>query len=81
MTLPQIGPYSLDREIGRGSFANVYYGEHKIEHHPVAIKSVQISKLTRKLLDNLEVEISILKGIQHPHIVKLLDCYVAFVVR
>ena len=32
------------------------------------------SKLTKKLLENLESEIAILKGIQHAHIVQLLDC-------
>ena len=42
-----------------------------------AIKSVIRSKLTAKLLDNLEVEISILKRIHHPNVVGLLDCVVS----
>ncbi|KAK6334835.1 Serine/threonine-protein kinase [Orbilia javanica] len=40
----------------------------------VAIKSVLRSKLNRKLLENLESEIQILKTLDHPHIVALLDC-------
>ncbi|CAJ0829940.1 12870_t:CDS:10 [Entrophospora sp. SA101] len=40
----------------------------------VAIKSVSRSKLTKKLLENLESEIKILKRIQHDHIVQLVDC-------
>ena len=40
----------------------------------MAVKSVLRSKLTKKLLENLESEIAILKGIQHAHIVQLLDC-------
>ena len=41
----------------------------------VAIKSVAKSALkNKKLLDNLEVEIAILKKINNPHIVKLIDC-------
>ncbi|MDC6271478.1 protein kinase, partial [Acetobacter pasteurianus] len=41
---------------------------------PVAIKSVNRSKLkSKKLLENLEIEIQILKTMKHPHIVKLLD--------
>lgn len=40
----------------------------------MAIKSVLRSKLrNKKLLENLEIEISILKDLKHPHIVELLD--------
>ncbi len=40
----------------------------------VAIKSVNLSKLNKKLKDNLYYEIEILKGLHHPHIVALIDC-------
>ncbi|KAL6940516.1 hypothetical protein ACO0QE_004420 [Hanseniaspora vineae] len=41
----------------------------------VAIKSVAKSALkNKKLLDNLEIEIAILKKINNSHIVKLIDC-------
>ena len=40
----------------------------------VAIKSVTLSKLNKKLKDNLTSEIAILKGLKHPHIVALIDC-------
>lgn len=64
----------MGREIGAGSFAKVYLG-HTIDvpSRTVAIKSVLRSRLTKKLLENLESEISILKGIRHPHIVTLID--------
>lgn len=39
-----------------------------------AIKVVQRAKLNRKLLENLESEIQILKKLNHPHIVALTDC-------
>lgn len=39
-----------------------------------AIKVVQRAKLNRKLLENLESEIQILKKLNHPHIVALNDC-------
>jgi serine/threonine protein kinase len=42
----------------------------------VAVKSVKRSKLTKKLLENLESEISILTAIRHDHIVGLIDCQV-----
>ena len=40
----------------------------------VAIKSVNLAKLNKKLKDNLYSEIEILKGLHHPHIVALIDC-------
>ena len=40
----------------------------------MAIKSVNLSKLNKKLKDNLYSEIEILKGLHHPHIVALIDC-------
>jgi serine/threonine-protein kinase ULK/ATG1 len=40
----------------------------------VAIKSVIRSKLTAKLLTNLEAEITIMKSLKHEHIVQLIDC-------
>lgn len=42
----------------------------------MAVKSVKRSKLTKKLLENLESEISILTAIRHDHIVGLIDCQV-----
>ncbi|GAA6042868.1 hypothetical protein JCM8097_007200 [Rhodosporidiobolus ruineniae] len=70
----RIGPYLIGDEIGRGSFATVYRGERFDTHGAVAIKSVIRSKLTVKLLENLESEISILKRITHRNIVELKDC-------
>ena len=40
----------------------------------MAIKSVNLAKLNKKLKENLYCEIEILKGLHHPHIVALIDC-------
>ena len=40
----------------------------------MAIKSVNMNKLNKKLKDNLVSEISILRSLHHPHIVSLIDC-------
>jgi serine/threonine-protein kinase ULK/ATG1 len=40
----------------------------------IAIKSVNVKKLTKKLQDNLEAEVRILRELHHPHIVSLFDC-------
>lgn len=66
--------YTIGPEIGKGSFATVYKCTNNRTHQAVAIKSVERSKLrSKKLLENLEIEISILKSTKHPHIVALLD--------
>lgn len=66
--------YTIGQEIGKGSFATVYKCTNNRTHQAVAIKSVERSKLrSKKLLENLEIEISILKSTKHPHIVALLD--------
>lgn len=70
------GEYTMEKEIGRGSFAMVFKGylTHDKSKH-IAIKTVSRSKLkNKKLLENLEIEIAILKKIKHPHIVGLMDC-------
>ncbi|KAM3581837.1 Serine/threonine-protein kinase [Umbelopsis sp. WA50703] len=68
-----VGDYLVSSKIGQGSFATVYKAVHKTNRRPVAIKSVLKQKLTRKLFENLESEISILKAIRHDHIVGLID--------
>jgi serine/threonine-protein kinase ULK/ATG1 len=77
-----VGPYEIGREIGKGSFAVVHRGVshvtqpgspgYGVKH--VAIKIVNRKKLTTKLLENLEGEISIMRTIRHRHVVELLDC-------
>ncbi|CAO2648722.1 Nn.00g096710.m01.CDS01 [Neocucurbitaria sp. VM-36] len=69
-----IGKFKRMDHIGKGSFAEVYRGIHIEKRQSVAIKSVNMNKLNKKLKDNLVSEISILKSLHHPHIVSLIDC-------
>ncbi|KAK3954122.1 hypothetical protein QBC32DRAFT_96926 [Pseudoneurospora amorphoporcata] len=69
-----IGSFVIDQEIGKGSFAKVYLGRHKVTGALVAVKSVELARLNKKLKDNLYGEIQILKTLRHPHIVALHDC-------
>ncbi|OCK79070.1 kinase-like protein [Lepidopterella palustris CBS 459.81] len=69
-----VGPFRKLSHIGKGSFAEVYRGIHIEKKACVAIKSVNMSKLNKKLKDNLLSEISILRSLHHPHIVALIDC-------
>ncbi|RHX96563.1 hypothetical protein DYB36_006711, partial [Aphanomyces astaci] len=65
--------YVVTARIGSGSFAIVYKGYHKVTNVPVAVKAINKTKLNPKLLENLESEISIMRQINHPNIVKLYD--------
>ncbi|KAM5345395.1 hypothetical protein ACJ41O_011257 [Fusarium nematophilum] len=69
-----IGQFNIGSEIGKGSFAQVYLGSHKETKAAVAIKSVELERLNKKLRENLYGEIQILKTLRHPHIVALHDC-------
>ncbi|KAI1085810.1 Serine/threonine-protein kinase ATG1 [Whalleya microplaca] len=69
-----IGQFIIGSEIGKGSFAQVYMGKHKTSSAAVAIKSVELARLNKKLKENLYSEIKILKNLRHPHIVALHDC-------
>ncbi|EEY65264.1 protein kinase, putative [Phytophthora infestans T30-4] len=68
-----IGDYVVTSKLGSGSFAVVYKGYHKVSKTPVAIKALSLHKLNSKLLSNLEMEISIMRQIDHPNVVKLYD--------
>ena len=80
--------YVLKQRLGSGSFASVYKGIKLEEyrqsinngqpppHHSIAaIKAIsrQSKKLTKKVLENLELEIAILQTYRHPNICCLHD--------
>ncbi|KAI9884577.1 MAG: hypothetical protein M1823_003626 [Watsoniomyces obsoletus] len=69
-----VGQFKIQMEIGKGSFATVYRAIHSKSRLLVAIKSVHLQKLNKKLKENLYSEIHILKDLHHPHIVALIDC-------
>lgn len=57
--------------IGSGSFATVYSGQLKATGEPVAVKAVEMRKLNKKLQQNLQTEISIMRDHDHVNLVKL----------
>ena len=65
--------FEIKEKIGRGKFAIVKLGIHKITGRKVAIKEVQKNGLTVDQLNLLKTEIEIMKICQHPNIIKLYD--------
>ena len=65
--------YIVEDKIGKGSFATVYkVSERKNPSVFFALKSVDITSMNRKMLVNLDQEISIHKKLMHYNIVKLI---------
>jgi len=74
----QVGDYLILNLLGSGSFAVVYKGRHVVSGLIVAIKSIRKDKLSKKLQENLEAEIAILKKLHHPNIVELFGVEVRY---
>ncbi|KAJ1625341.1 kinase-like domain-containing protein, partial [Pavlovales sp. CCMP2436] len=72
----RVGVYNIDEMIGAGSFAKVFRGQHRVSRQVVAVKAISRARLNKKLMENLESEISILKALEHPNIVCLHDIQV-----
>eukprot|EP01116_Phalansterium_solitarium_P022253 TRINITY_DN7280_c0_g1_i1.p1 TRINITY_DN7280_c0_g1~~TRINITY_DN7280_c0_g1_i1.p1 ORF type:complete len:699 (+),score=134.04 TRINITY_DN7280_c0_g1_i1:100-2196(+) len=65
--------------LGHGSFANVYRAEDSADGRVVAVKVVDVERLTRgnqKLKHHLASEIQIMKDLAHENIVSLFDVFV-----
>uniref|UniRef100_A0A3Q3LTP6 Serine/threonine-protein kinase BRSK2-like n=1 Tax=Mastacembelus armatus TaxID=205130 RepID=A0A3Q3LTP6_9TELE len=70
-----VGPYRLEKTLGKGQTGLVKLGIHCITGQKVAIKIVNREKLSESVLMKVEREIAILKLIEHPHVLKLYDVY------
>jgi eukaryotic-like serine/threonine-protein kinase len=68
----QIGNYLLTRLLGRGGFADVYYGEHIYLKTFAAIK-VLAMQLNKEKHEKFLVEAQIAARLDHPHILSVLE--------
>eukprot|EP00080_Pristionchus_pacificus_P024003 PDM84023.1 kin-29 [Pristionchus pacificus] len=74
-TLPSVvAPIPIvGKAIGKGNFATVYLATHEVAKTKVAIKAIDTSQIEPENLLKVEREISIMKMIDHPHIVKMYE--------
>lgn len=70
-----VGPYRLEKTLGKGQTGLVKLGVHCITGKKVAIKIVNREKLSESVLMKVEREIAIMKLIEHPHVLGLYDVY------
>jgi serine/threonine-protein kinase len=67
------GRYTLERELGRGGMATVYLADDLKHHRKVAIKVLRPELGSLLGPDRFTREIRIAAGLNHPHILPLLD--------
>ena len=67
-----VGPFTVCQEIGRGAFSRVFKGIHELTNVEVAIKIINKKAFTNeKLQMRFQVEVSLLKQMEHPMIEQL----------
>ncbi|CAF2741843.1 unnamed protein product [Rotaria sp. Silwood2] len=70
-----VGPYILQKTLGKGQTGLVKLGVHYVTGEKVAIKIVNREALSESVLLKVEREIAIMKLIEHPHVLRLYDVY------
>jgi len=70
---PHIGKYQFNKTIGKGNFAKVKLAKHLPTGREVAIKIIDKAQLNPTSLQKLFREVKIMKGLDHPNIVKLFE--------
>ena len=71
------GRYDLREELGVGGMGAVFLADDLKHHRRVAVKTVRSDLPTEAIAARFEREIRITAGLQHPHILPLLDSGVA----
>ncbi|XP_026387711.1 CBL-interacting serine/threonine-protein kinase 24-like isoform X1 [Papaver somniferum] len=72
MVTRKLGKYELGRTIGEGTFAKVKFAKNTETGENVAIKVMSKATILRhKMVDQIKREISIMKIVRHPNIVRL----------
>ncbi|XP_004249886.1 serine/threonine-protein kinase ATG1t isoform X2 [Solanum lycopersicum] len=74
---PTIGEYTLTCKLGGGSSSTVWKAEHRTTGKVVALKQIDLLKLTRQLKSCLDCELSFLSSVKHPNIIRLFDVFQA----
>lgn len=67
--------YKFEKTIGRGANSKVKKAKHRQTNEKVAIKIIQKKKMNQKDINDVYQEIEILKTLDHPNIVKLIDFF------
>jgi serine/threonine protein kinase len=69
--LLRVGYYDLERTLGKGNFAVVRLGIHRLTRTKVAVKIVDKTDIDPDNLQKIWREIEIMRQLAHPHIIQL----------
>jgi len=69
----EVGDYRLQSLVGKGSYAEVFRAAHRVTGARVAVKAIDRRRLDKRVHDGILKEREILKSIDHPNILRLLD--------
>ena len=69
--LLRVGMYDLEKTLGKGNFAIVKLGLHRLTKTKVAVKIVNKCELDHDNLNKISREIEIMRTLSHPNIIKL----------
>ena len=67
--------YKIQCSIGKGNYATVKKAKNRSTGEPVAVKILTKKNMTDEDKVAIQTEIDVLKQLDHPHIVKLLDVF------
>ena len=73
MKAKQLGQYALDDKIGEGAFGAVYRAHHALMRRPVAVKLLQMEKMTQTTAARFEREVQMTGQLTHPNTIALYD--------
>ncbi|CAL0319283.1 unnamed protein product [Lupinus luteus] len=72
MVVRKVGKYEIGRTIGEGTFAKVKFAQNTETGESVAMKVLDRSTILKhKMVDQIKREISIMKLVRHPYVVRL----------
>lgn len=74
-TLPITKDYELGETLGSGSFGEVCIGTHLPTGMKRAVKAIYINESNQKEIDKLSKEVSILKALDHPNIIRIFEVF------
>ncbi|KAA0065073.1 CBL-interacting serine/threonine-protein kinase 8 [Cucumis melo var. makuwa] len=79
MVVRKVGKYEVGRTIGEGTFAKVKFAQNTETGESVAMKVLDRSTIIKhKMVEQIKKEISIMKLVRHPYIVRLHEAWINF---
>ncbi|KAL2893033.1 CBL-interacting serine/threonine-protein kinase 8 [Bienertia sinuspersici] len=72
MVVRKVGKYEIGRTVGEGTFAKVKFAQNTETGESVAMKILDRNTILKhKMIEQIKQEISIMKLVRHPHVVRL----------